>query len=100
LIKKYFWIIQGNKYFHFWQTSSILSSSKYATSVFVPNHGWFIFGGDGNTLLTSQKLQTLSGNWTAGGPNLYQNDFFNCGIQVSKTLFEKKMLLASSSCLM
>jgi hypothetical protein len=56
-----------------------------AASVLVPNQGWFIFGGYGSKLLTTQKLQTLSSKWTAG-PNLYQNnnDFGHCGVQVHK----------------
>jgi hypothetical protein len=62
-----------------------LSPTTVAANVLVPNNGWVIFGGYANTLLTAQKLQTLSGSWTAG-PSLYQDlaDYFNCGVQVNK----------------
>ena len=68
----------------FFQISDILSSSELAASVLVPNRGWFIFGGYESTLLTSQKLQTLSGNWSAG-PNMFQStyDSYQCGVQVT-----------------
>ncbi len=68
----------------FFQISDILSPSELAASVLVPNRGWFIFGGDPSSLLTSQKLQSLSGNWLAG-PNLFQNasDSYLCGVQVN-----------------
>jgi hypothetical protein len=66
------------------QISDISSYAVLATSVLAPNRGWFIFGGYESTLLTSQKLQTLSGNWSAG-PNLFQNasDSYLCGVQVN-----------------
>ncbi len=64
----------------------MIFSTSIGASVLVPNYGWVIWGGyDGTTLShTSQKLQTLSGKWTAG-PNTYQNltDFFNCAVQVN-----------------
>jgi hypothetical protein len=58
-----------------------------AANVLVPNNGWVIFGGYANTLLTTQKLFTLSDSWITG-PSLYQNatDFNNCGVQVNKKL--------------
>jgi hypothetical protein len=73
-----------NKIKLFFQISDTLSSSTLAASVLVPNRGWFIFGGDPSSLLTSQKLQSLSGNWSAG-PNLFQNTFdsYLCGVQVT-----------------
>ncbi len=63
------------------QISDVLSALSLASSVVVPNYGWVIFGG--NSLTTTQNLQTLSGNWTAG-PNLYQDtrDSSNCVVQV------------------
>ncbi len=72
----------------------MLIPTRTAASVRVPNQGWFIFGGYGGTLQTTQKLQTLSGNWTAG-PNLYQNnnDYGHCGVQVHIAL--NKLVLAN-----
>ncbi len=74
----------NNKIKLFFQKYDILSEAILATSVLVTNRGWFIFGGDQSSLLTSQKLQTLSGNWSPG-PNLFQNtiDSYLCGVQVN-----------------
>ncbi len=67
------------------QISDVLSESRSGASVLVPYYGWVIFGGIGNSLSTTQKLQTLIGSWTVG-PNLYQNesDYGSCGLQVER----------------
>ncbi len=64
--------------------SNTLSPSDYAGSVLVPNYGWVIFGGFQNRLLTTQRLQSLSGKWESG-PNLYQSksDWYQCCVQVN-----------------
>jgi hypothetical protein len=65
-----------------------LAPAVYAASVLVPNQGWFIFGGEGNLLTTSQKLRTLGSNWEVG-PELYQGKTVRqqCSLQVIYVFF-------------
>jgi hypothetical protein len=60
-----------------------MAKSYYSNSVFVPNQGWFIFGGAGNSLKNSQKLPTISSSWEVG-PYLYQGRPVSqqCSLQV------------------
>ncbi len=52
--------------FYFFKISPLLASFAYAGSAVVPSQGWFIFGGRGNFLETSQRLRSLDGVWEAG----------------------------------
>ena len=50
----------------------VVGAAAGTSSVQVPNQGWFIFGGDGNTLTRSQRLQQPDGLWELG-PDLHQS---------------------------
>jgi hypothetical protein len=67
----------------FLQVSDLLLPTYYAGNVLVSSHGWFIFGGAGNALITSQKLRSLDAGWETG-PNLYDNRSLqgHCMVQV------------------
>jgi hypothetical protein len=56
---------------------------RISSDVFVPGKGWFIFGGDGNTIPQSQMLQSINSTWTLG-PQLYQSTsvYGQCNVQV------------------
>jgi hypothetical protein len=62
---------------------------RISSDVFVPGKGWFIFGGDGNTIPQSQMLQSINSTWTLG-PQLYQSKsvYAQCNIQVFFPEFE------------
>jgi hypothetical protein len=60
-----------------------MSKTYYASGAYVPSQGWALFGGEGNTLPTSQILKTIDGDWEMG-PFLYLNqaDYHHCVVQV------------------
>ena len=72
----------------------MLSALSYAASVLVPSHGWLIFGGYNNNLLTWQKIQSVTDIWYAG-PNLYQtkSDWDICAAQVNMNIHNVVKLL-------
>jgi len=67
----------------FLKVSDLLRPTYYAGNVLVSSHGWFIFGGVGNDLITSQKLKSLDAGWETG-PNLFEDriDHGFCMVQV------------------
>jgi hypothetical protein len=66
------------------QFGELLGRTYSPGNVLVPGLGWFIFGGVGNDLKTSQRLRSLDAKWEAG-PNLYGDryDSDNCLVHVS-----------------
>lgn len=72
-----------------WQESGelLVGAAAGASSVLVPNKGWFIFGGDGNSLTRSQKLQHPDSLWELG-PDLYLSKSVTgtCIVQLNDTL--------------
>ena len=61
----------------------LIATASGSANVYVPNQGWFIFGGDGNTLTRSQKLTKIDGDWELG-PNVYNSKVVTggCIVQV------------------
>jgi hypothetical protein len=56
---------------------------QFGGSTVVPDVGMFIFGGEQNTLSTSQKLTSVDGIWEKG-PKLFKSasDWGQCVLQV------------------
>ncbi len=54
-------------------------------SVFIPNQGWHIFGGQGKRPIYAQKLTGLDESWQKGDPEVYlsHSDNYKCIVQVS-----------------
>ncbi len=50
----------------------LVATASGSASVVVPKKGWFIFGGEGNSLTRSQKLNHHDSQWELG-PDLYQS---------------------------
>jgi len=53
-----------------------------ASSVYMPDHGWFLFGG--NNLNTSQKLTNIDSNWEKGPAVQTTEIQHQCAVQVIK----------------
>ena len=55
----------------------------FGGSVYVPNEGWFVFGGLSSKLTHAQKLATIDDAWEEG-PELYngKSDYYHCLVQV------------------
>lgn len=63
------------------RTSSLIEATYFGGTAYVPNEGWFIFGG--NSLTRSQRLQNLNSAWVEG-PELFQaeNEIGQCVVQL------------------
>ncbi len=55
-----------------------------ASSVFIPDSGWFLFGG--NSLDTSQKLMNISAIWEKGPAVQTKGIRYQCAVQVMSSL--------------
>ena len=57
-----------------WEETSelVVPAAAGVSTVVVPNRGWFIFGGDGNTSPRSQRLPSPDSPWELG-PELYKS---------------------------
>ena len=56
----------------------------YTPGAFVPNMGWFLFGGNPN-FTQSQYLQSIDGAWAIGDPFFgYDSDL--CSVQVKSEI--------------
>ena len=64
----------------------MVATAAGAASVQVPDKGWFIFGGEGNSLTRSQKLNHPTGQWELG-PDLFQSRTVTgeCLVQLNDT---------------
>ncbi len=52
----------------------------YASSIHIPEKGWFLFGGNG--LETSQKLMNFDSKWEQGPEVQTVNQLYQCAVQV------------------
>ena len=68
--------------FHFVKLKSLMNVTYHAASIRVPDKGWFLFGG--NTLSTSQKLETVDSDWVAGPAVQTTGISGQCAVQVIK----------------
>jgi hypothetical protein len=50
----------------------LVATASGSASVVVPKKGWFVFGGEGNSLTRSQKLNHHDSQWELG-PDLFQS---------------------------
>jgi len=59
-----------------------LTSTEYASDVYIKGQGWFLFGG--NDLGTSQKLVGIGSKWEQGPPVIAKNIRVNgqCAVKV------------------
>ncbi len=55
-----------------------------ASSVFIPDSGWFLFGG--NSLNTSQKLVNINSQWEKGPAVQGTGIKWQCAVQVRSVL--------------
>ena len=64
----------------------LVATASGSANVQVPNKGWFIFGGEGNSLIRSQKLNHPSSKWELG-PDLFQSRTVTgeCLVQLNAT---------------
>ncbi len=62
------------------QISSLMVETIGASSVHIPDKGWFLFGG--NNLNTSQKLMDLDSNWEEGPEVQTVKQDEQCTVQV------------------
>ncbi len=58
----------------------MMAGSVYASSIQIPNKGWFIFGG--NSLPTSQMLVNVNFTWKAGPAVQTPGIQGQCAVQV------------------
>ncbi len=58
---------------------------KSTLGAFVPNRGWFLFGGNPN-FTKSQYLQSIDGAWAIGDP-FFGYDADLCSVQVTLNSF-------------
>ena len=65
-----------------------------ASSVYMPDQGWFLFGG--NNLTSSQKLTNIDSNWEKGPAVFTPSIYHQCAVQVIK---RHKILLRFSKLL-
>ncbi len=67
----------------FSKISDLLGGIAFAGNVVVPSQGLLIFGGEGNSLTTSQNLKSVGGVWETG-PQLFEDKpvAHHCVVQV------------------
>ena len=68
-------------------TSNLLvGTAAGAANVLVPGRGWFLFGGEGNSITRSQMLTSPSSRWQLG-PNFYHSRYVSgeCLVQLNDT---------------
>ena len=61
----------------------MLAPTSFASSIYMPNRGMFIFGGETNNLTTTMNLKSLDQTWE-NGPALFENQqvAYQCAVQV------------------
>ena len=59
-----------------------MTPTEGASSVYMPDRGWFLFGG--NNLTTSQKLTNIDSNWEKGPAVQKVWIHHQCAVQVIK----------------
>jgi hypothetical protein len=69
-----------------------MANISFHSMVAVPGQGLFIYGGEGNTLTTAQKLTSITGAWTTGPP-LYLNQAVRGQCIVQVTLFFRTKMI-------
>ena len=57
-----------------------MAGTEGASSVFIPDRGWFLFGG--NFIDTYQKLTNINSQWQKGPEVQTPGILFQCAVQV------------------
>jgi len=60
----------------------LIETAYDASSVHIDGKGWYLFGGVGNFLNTSQKLESLDSTWKEGPAVLEKGISGQCVVQV------------------